>query len=380
MSVSQNLEIFNKIKPKLEFAIAIATFYVTSKSFWQYILIKTPFVSTALCLISTTLNIANTFEGRFTGNLAMSLLFCSGSLQVLSFTFFMRYHRNNILELLDKVKSLHSNFENKELHSIAENTLTKFSNIWETCYKLRKTLVTLSVICFTIINTIKRQSGVITQLPLFPINYPYYTQIMLLVQFIFISLLAVSIFYTGICIAFFGFEIMAASDILYDYISANKDRIQKDPDFLKIITIRHCEIVDTVKRFNKIISLTNLVQFVTSALLSFAIFFFVRLNPKNPVGYILALGILFQLFLPCLFGEYIKIKMERLSTTLYLTNWPDLKLKDQKSFVIVLGMIQREYGLRAAEMYDVNIYTFIEIVKIATSWCAFIFTLVEANI
>ncbi|XP_055708497.1 odorant receptor 33a-like [Phlebotomus papatasi] len=181
-------------------------------------------------------------------------------------------------------------------------------------------------------------------------------------------------------LAFFGFEIMAASDILYDYISANKDRIQEDPDFLKIITLKYCDIVDNINRFNDIISLSNLVQFVTSAFLMFGVFFFIRLNPRNPVAHFMATNVLIQLFLPCVFGEFVKIKMERLSTTLYLTNWHDFDLRNQKSFLIVLGMTHGEYGLRAAGMYDVNIYTFIKIVKMASSWCAFIFTLEITNV
>uniref|UniRef100_A0A3F2ZED4 Odorant receptor n=1 Tax=Phlebotomus papatasi TaxID=29031 RepID=A0A3F2ZED4_PHLPP len=375
MSVQSNSEIFNKLKLTLKIGISIAIFNVTTESHWKRILIKSSLISAILCLISTILHIANAFQGKFTSNLALSFILFFGCIQIISKTFFMRYNRNNLLELLDKVQSLHNNFENKELNSIAEKNLTKFGNIWKTCFKLGKVLVTIGVCSFSIANSVIGDSGVVIQLPFIPNNFPYYTQIMLLIQFIFLIFGAISIFYTDITIAFFGFEIMAMSDILYDYISENKDRIQEDPDLLKIFIIRYCQIVDNIKRFNNIVSLTNLVQFVTSAFLSFATFFFLRSNPRNPVAYSSALMTLFQLFIPCVFGEFIKIKMERLSTTLYLTNWPDLNLKDQKCFLLVLGMTQREYGLKAAGMYDVNIYTFIKIVKMAASWCTFIFTL-----
>uniref|UniRef100_A0A240SZ06 Uncharacterized protein n=1 Tax=Phlebotomus papatasi TaxID=29031 RepID=A0A240SZ06_PHLPP len=215
--------------------------------------------------------------------------------------------------------------------------------------------------CFATANTIDGKTGLTIQVPLIPSDIPNYTQIMLFIQFIFCAFIGAHVFCSDVSVAFFGFEIMGAADILYDYILANKNRIEEDPDLLKIITIRYCEIVDIIKRFNSIISVMNLVQFVTSAFLSFAIFFIIRLNPKNPVGYSSALCVLVQLFIPCVFGEFIKNKMERLSMTMYLTNWYDLSLKNQKSFLIVLGMIQREYGLRAAGMYDVNIYTFIEV-------------------
>lgn len=227
--------------------------------------------------------------------------------------------------------------------------------------RIGKAILTSSVISFAIFNALRGKSGVITQIPLISKHFPYHTQIMLLIQLLISLFQSVSVLYTDACIAFFGLEIMAASDILFEYISSNKERIQEDPDFLKIIAMRYCDIVDNINRFNNIVSIMNLVQFVTSAFLSLMIFFFIQLNLKNLFGYSLSFCVLFQLFIPCLFGEFIKIKMERLSPALYLTNWYDLSLKDQKSFLIILRVTQREYGIRAADMYDVNIYTFIQV-------------------
>uniref|UniRef100_A0A240SYF4 Odorant receptor n=1 Tax=Phlebotomus papatasi TaxID=29031 RepID=A0A240SYF4_PHLPP len=378
MPVPRKLEIFNKLKSKLELGISIATFDVTTEPIWQRILIRITIFSNMLCFLSSALHIVNTFHGQFTGNLAMSLMICTASMQILCKTVILRYHRNNLLELLDKVQSLHNDFENKEINAIAEKNLTKFSNIWITCFKWGKLFVIVVAICFSTCNAIKGKSGVIIQIPLIPNDFPYYTLIMVFMPFVFSTFAAVYVLSSDVSVAFFGFKIMAAADILYDYISANRDRIQEDAEFLRIITKRYCEVVDNIKLYNKVISVTNLVQFVTSALLSFATFSFIRLYIINPIGYILIWTILFQLFIPCVFGEFIKFKMERLSITLYLTNWYDLSLKDQKSSLLVLGMIQREYGLKAAGMYDVNIYTFIKIVKMAASWCTLIFTLETA--
>uniref|UniRef100_A0A3F2ZEH6 Odorant receptor n=1 Tax=Phlebotomus papatasi TaxID=29031 RepID=A0A3F2ZEH6_PHLPP len=375
MSVQQNMEIFNKIKPKIGLAITMATFYVTTEPLWQRVIIKASFISTALCPFCSILHIAKTFEGQFTGNLAMELMFFFACTQILSKSVLMRYHRKKLLELLNKVQSLHENLENEKLNSIAKNNLKTFSSIWVTCFKLLKAILNTMVFTFSITNAVKGKSGIFVPLPLIPTDFAYYTQIMLFVQFIFSSLAVMLAFYIDLCIAFFGFEIMAASDILYDYISTEKDLIQEDKDFLKNVTIRFCLVVNDIKTFNEIISISNFVQFVSSAFLIFAIFFFIRLYPRDPVGYILILALLVQLFLPCVFGEFIKTKMEKLSTIFYLTNWYDLSVKDQKSFLIIQGIFQRVYGIKAVGMYDVNIYTFITIVKMAASWCAFMFTL-----
>lgn len=135
MSVHRNLEIFNKMKPKIQLGITIATFYDTPEQLWQRILIKMLFFSTIFSLVSSTFHILNTFQGEFTGNLAMSFMLWTGCTQILSKSIIMRYHRSNLLELLGKVQELHNNFENNELNSMAEKNLKKFSNIWETCYK-----------------------------------------------------------------------------------------------------------------------------------------------------------------------------------------------------------------------------------------------------
>lgn len=135
MVVQCNLEIFKIIKPKIELGITIATFHFTNEPFWQRILIKTSFMATVLCFVSSIVHIENTFERQLTGNLAMSIMFCFGSAQIISKSNLMWYHQKNILELLDKVQSLHNDFENDEINSIGEKTLTKFSNIWGTCFK-----------------------------------------------------------------------------------------------------------------------------------------------------------------------------------------------------------------------------------------------------
>ncbi|GAB0099556.1 hypothetical protein DMENIID0001_154360 [Sergentomyia squamirostris] len=71
----------------------------------------------------------------------------------------------------------------------------------------------------------------------------------------------------------------------------------------------------------------------------------------------------------------IKIKSEKLSEAFYEVNWYELSLKDQKAFLVILGTAQRQYGLKAAGMYVVDIYAFFQITKAAFSYCAILFAL-----
>lgn len=135
MTSRRHLEVFNQIKPKLDLGISIASFYISSQRFRDHLLIRAPCISAILALIFGTLHIANTFDGYLTMNIAMSCICWVGSLQVCLKTFSMRYYRENLLKLLDKVESLHNDYENNMLSKIGERNLIKFSNIWITFFK-----------------------------------------------------------------------------------------------------------------------------------------------------------------------------------------------------------------------------------------------------
>lgn len=137
MSSKLHLRTYTKvIKPILQLGISIATFHVTSESFIRRVLINAPLITTILCFVSVMVHIVDSFEGHLTTNLIMSLLFFMASLQIISKTLSMRFHRSDLLELLKKVHLFHNNNnENKELNAIAEENLTKFCNIWISAFK-----------------------------------------------------------------------------------------------------------------------------------------------------------------------------------------------------------------------------------------------------
>uniref|UniRef100_A0A3F2ZEC9 Odorant receptor n=1 Tax=Phlebotomus papatasi TaxID=29031 RepID=A0A3F2ZEC9_PHLPP len=370
-----HLEVFEKIKPKLVFGISIASFWVTDQPLRDRVLIGTPFISVIFGLILSLIHLASNFDGHLTMNLVMTQIIIVATLQIFLKTLWIWYDRDNLLKLLNKAISLHEEYENEEICAIVEKNLKKLNNIWIICFKITFVSIYITCVLVTIYNALKGEDGICITIPFIPQEFPGHLEIMLLIQTFVIFSGSFSVLYTDFVTVFFGIEIMAASNILFHYISLHKEVIQEHPHDLKIITVRFCELVENVKLYNDVISPSSFIQFITSAFLSFLIFFFTRLNPENPVGYFLGFCVVLQLFAPCLFGEFIKIRMERLSTTLYLTNWYDLKLKSQKSFLLVLGMTQREYGLKAAGLYNISIYTFIQILKMAFSWCAFMFTL-----
>lgn len=222
--------------------------------------------------------------------------------------------------------------------------------------------MTATLLIISTANALTGESRVIFHAPFIPNTYSYYSEIMLLLQFIFPALSIPFIVFNDSGMVFFGFGIIAACDILFDYISLNKEKIQENSNFLKMFIVRYCDVIDNVNQFNDIMSISLLIQFLSSGIIIFGIFFLIRLNPTTPDGYIMASAALIQSFLYCFFGEFITIKMERLATALYSTNWYDLNVKDRKSFLIVLGVTQKDYGMKAAGVYNVNIYTYVQVI------------------
>uniref|UniRef100_A0A3F2ZD70 Uncharacterized protein n=1 Tax=Lutzomyia longipalpis TaxID=7200 RepID=A0A3F2ZD70_LUTLO len=165
-------------------------------------------------------------------------------------------------------------------------------------------------------------------------------------------------------ILYLGLQIIAELNILTDYMKLLNEKIKTDPKFLKKIIKRHCSIIENNNLLNEIISETSSMQLIFSFIALLFRFTFLIKYTTRMGNYLISLGG-GGLGLPiCILGEFLKVKTDKLSDTFYLTNWYDLSLKDQKTFLIVLGMAQREYGLKAAGMYDVNLYTFVQSLRL----------------
>ncbi|XP_055692258.1 odorant receptor 4-like [Lutzomyia longipalpis] len=197
---------------------------------------------------------------------------------------------------------------------------------------------------------------------------------MLLMQLMVLLSAAInSVFYDSI-IGLIGLELMANLDVIHDYILNYRDRIQDDPQFLPTVLKRYCKVIKHINIFNDTFNIVIFFRLFMSLLLNLTGIFVIRENIDDIPIYFAQLCIIFQILIPCLFCEIIVNKTERISAVLYQTNWYDLGVKDQKAFILALGMTQRNYGMKAAGMYDVNIYTFIQIIKLAISYCALLYT------
>uniref|UniRef100_A0A240SXS3 Odorant receptor n=1 Tax=Lutzomyia longipalpis TaxID=7200 RepID=A0A240SXS3_LUTLO len=135
----------------------------------------------------------------------------------------------------------------------------------------------------------------------------------------------------------------------------------KCPNLLVKILIHHVEMIEQLNAFNKGLHLMSFIQFIMSTMIYLAMFYTVRSSNAELIVYSFLVCVLIQLFMLCMFGEIISSRTDKTTTLLWLTNWYEMSLPDQKIFLIILAISQKSFGLKAAGMYEVNIVAFIQV-------------------
>ncbi|GAB0099923.1 hypothetical protein DMENIID0001_158250 [Sergentomyia squamirostris] len=85
----------------------------------------------------------------------------------------------------------------------------------------------------------------------------------------------------------------------------------------------------------------------------------------------------FQVFIVCLVGQVLEQKSEDIYNEFCQINWHDFPINEQKFFAFCLQMAQRNYGIRAGGMYNINMMMFLQIVKLGVTYCAIIQTVMK---
>ncbi|GAB0099926.1 hypothetical protein DMENIID0001_158280 [Sergentomyia squamirostris] len=178
-------------------------------------------------------------------------------------------------------------------------------------------------------------------------------------------------------VACIGIHFMGILRILCDTIQLLGSSMMDHSRLLRKIQLLHSDIINHNRAFNDLLFHLSLIQLFCSILLVLITMYAIKVNAVGFVSYFLALSAIIQLLLICLFGEIIFIRYSDVERCLMLTKWYEMPLRDQKNFVLILRIAQKPYGLKAGGMYDVSMPTFIEIMKLAVSYCAILFTFME---
>uniref|UniRef100_A0A7G3AK58 Odorant receptor n=1 Tax=Lutzomyia longipalpis TaxID=7200 RepID=A0A7G3AK58_LUTLO len=386
MPSPSELELFLKFKSQIEFGISLMTLNITNGPPLNCFVIFSMLLSNLSVVTFSLANIMLNFEGKLTTNSVFSCVTCIGALQIVLKALSVCSYENHFLQILMWAQSLYNERTNsEEINEMIRKILLQFHRIWIYIFKfvaintilVRKLylkiflfrfrlffwLYILSGLALCVINALMGDEGVIFRCPFISLDYQYYLEVMHLLQLILIMFAILSTVYADSSLIFLGLHIMAALDILNEYITLHKNRMEVNKNFIENVLKRYCDLVDNIDLFNEAISILSFVQFITSTILFLFVFCAVTVDSNNPIGHVIVVCSMIQLFLPCLFGEVVKIKTDRLSETLYMINWYNLSVTDQKSFLILLGVMQKTYGLKAAGMYNITLYTFIQVIN-----------------
>uniref|UniRef100_A0A3F2ZEC5 Odorant receptor n=1 Tax=Phlebotomus papatasi TaxID=29031 RepID=A0A3F2ZEC5_PHLPP len=136
----------------------------------------------------------------------------------------------------------------------------------------------------------------------------------------------------------------------------------------------HCKILKKYQMLNNIFGYVFTIQTATSVV--FILFIFFLLGSKESLVFIpLSVTILTQFGALCIFGEFLFSKTGEFATELYLTKWYEFSVKEQKMLLMMMYIAKRPLALKAAGMYEINLFLFIQVIKAGVSFCAILYTL-----
>ncbi|GAB0087916.1 hypothetical protein DMENIID0001_022810 [Sergentomyia squamirostris] len=95
------------------------------------------------------------------------------------------------------------------------------------------------------------------------------------------------------------------------------------------------------------------------------------------VSILIGIAVVGQIFGFCLIGELLYAKTASLPNVFYHTKWYEFSSRDKKNLALMLQMAQQPYVIKAAGVIDVSIFTFVEVIKLAGSYCAIFYALLK---
>ncbi|GAB0091352.1 Odorant receptor [Sergentomyia squamirostris] len=374
--MSKLLELFNQAKPIIELQSSFTTFRVTSGVWKNRFWISISMIVVLLGTFLTLNHLMATFDSEINMNIMMSSLAFIGISQYPLKLLCGLIKRETFYKSLEEIEnSYFAQEDDEELNKISEKHLVNGLKVWNLVFIWIIRLFTVGIILISLQFRFTKTIGLIMDLSFLPKDSIFWNEIAYFFQFLVLLILALCSGTADMTAIFIGLDIMASLDTLYDYICLINEKIKTDVDFFKIILKRHCKVIDKINLLNEAVYQISFIQMIVSTLGLLLIFVFIRKETMQISGYTSCFCTMLQILPLCVFGEMIKIKTEKLSNAFYDVNWYELSLKDQKTFLNILGMAQRQYVLKAAGMYTVDIYAFYRIVKLALSYCAILYAL-----
>uniref|UniRef100_A0A3F2ZDH7 Odorant receptor n=1 Tax=Lutzomyia longipalpis TaxID=7200 RepID=A0A3F2ZDH7_LUTLO len=372
-----HLEELNTLMPRINFLMDHLTLNVFSGSLKNRFIVSILAVFNICFIYFLFTHLRNTINVEINFNSLTSLLLfvllCGYGIR----TYVGVFKKKNIIQLIKNIKHLYEEKEeDEELEFISRKYFMNFMRIFQIINRWGIRLFLAAAVFSYLYFRLNEDYGLIIDVPFIASNSSTLsTETLYALQGVMMGVMSNAIISLDLGIIFMGIQVTAELYILIDNIKLMNEKIKTDPNFLRKIIKRHCSVIENVKLLNNIIFEASSVQLIfTFVSLLFGFTFLIKHSMGIGNYMIIICGA--TLGLPiCILGEFINVKTDELSDTLYFCNWYDLNLRDQKIFLVTIGMAQREYKLKALGMYNVNIYIFVQILKIAFTYCALLYSL-----
>ncbi|XP_071556202.1 odorant receptor 10-like [Temnothorax nylanderi] len=159
--------------------------------------------------------------------------------------------------------------------------------------------------------------------------------------------------------------------------------MKKENDKFSILTARHRYLIEHAELLVDILSFVLLVQMLFSCLvISLMGFQFILALKTHDVVMIIKTttvlgGLMLQLFVYSIVGDYLKCQMEEIADSIYSCNWYNFPLKLMRNVVFVIMRSQEPVQLLAGKFFVVNIKSFMTILKSSLSYISVLRVMVD---
>ncbi|XP_055684411.1 odorant receptor 94b-like [Lutzomyia longipalpis] len=170
------------------------------------------------------------------------------------------------------------------------------------------------------------------------------------------------------CFISIGFIFIGILKLFNKYIEKFSDK-ETEKEILVLYKL-HCEILDKFGIYEKIFSNTIYAEIVLNGASLITQLLIISLNPRHELIYFSMSIMGSQVFIYCLFGQFIYSETERISQKFYFTNWYEMNEENRKVILTMMTMATRPFGLKAAGMYEINLILFLKVIKLCYTYYA----------
>uniref|UniRef100_A0A7G3AER1 Odorant receptor n=1 Tax=Lutzomyia longipalpis TaxID=7200 RepID=A0A7G3AER1_LUTLO len=285
--------------------------------------------------------------------------------------FYIFLYRDEFYELLDWMKNL----QHREFDALLQDQVKKYTSMAnEYSQKLLRYIVLLYSFAGLSVTVDCLIYNPVEIVPFIPTSNPSYNVYSYFIQ-ISISTFAICfmIFYdilpllTGLHIICMSFTIREGVKELKIFRATEAEEEvsrEKNSRLLKVIHMLHCEFLIQLNRFCDVFSMLALIQLTTSFLFLLLLLYGTNELSNTLILKVALLCAVCEIFMICFLGQIVAMKTEDIYNDFCQTNWYEMSIADQKHFLLCLQMAQRNYGLRAGGIYNIDLNMFLQVCSV----------------